>query len=57
LHGRAIARRCSSAAWWGIDRKEIDGSGYNHLVFDNTDCHGRIQLNSSYAASGLNWAT
>jgi type VI secretion system secreted protein VgrG len=50
----AIARRCSSAAWWGIDSKEIGGSGYNHLVFDNTDCHGRIQLNSSYAASGLN---
>ena len=23
-------------------------------MFDNTDCHGRIQLNSSYAASGLN---
>jgi len=44
----------NAAAQWGIRSKEFGGSGYNQLLFDDTDNQGRIQLKSSYAASELN---
>ena len=34
--------------------KEFGGSGYNQLMFDDTDAQGRIQLKSSHAATELN---
>jgi type VI secretion system secreted protein VgrG len=42
------------AAQWGVRSKEFGGSGYNQLLFDDTDAQGRIQLKSSHAASELN---
>ena len=44
----------SGAAQWGVRSKEFGGSGYNQLLFDDTDSQGRIQLKSSFAASELN---
>jgi Rhs element Vgr protein len=42
------------AAQWGVRSKEFGGSGYNQLLFDDTDGQGRIQLKSSSAATELN---
>jgi len=55
-HGAAAvsAGHRNSAAQWGIRSKEFGGSGYNQLVFDDTDSQGRIQLKSTHAASELN---
>lgn len=55
-HGAAAgsAGHRNGAAQWGIRSKEFGGSGYNQLLFDDTDDQGRIQLKSSYAASELN---
>lgn len=44
----------NGAALWGVRSKEFGGSGYNQLLFDDTDSQGRIQLKSSHAASELN---
>ncbi|MEN3275822.1 MAG: type secretion system secreted protein VgrG [Massilia sp.] len=46
----------NGAAQWGVRSKEFggSGSGYNQLLFDDTDGQGRIQLKSTYAASELN---
>ena len=44
----------NGASQWGIRSKEFGGSGYNQLLFDDTDAQGRIQLKSTYAASELN---
>lgn len=44
----------NGAAQWGIRSKEFGGSGYNQLVFDDTDGQGRVQLKSSHAATELN---
>ena len=44
----------NSAAQWGVRSKEFGASGYNQLLFDDTDAQGRIQLKSSHAASELN---
>ncbi|WP_020651645.1 type VI secretion system Vgr family protein [Massilia niastensis] len=44
----------NAAAQWGIRSKEFGGSGYNQLVFDDTDGQGRIQLRSTHAATELN---
>ncbi len=44
----------NGAAQWGVRTKEFGGTGYNQLVFDDTDAQGRIQLKSSHAASELN---
>jgi type VI secretion system secreted protein VgrG len=41
------------AAQWGVRSKEFGGSGYNQLLFDDTDGHGRVQLRSTHAASSL----
>lgn len=44
----------NGAAQWGVRSKEFGASGYNQLLFDDTDAQGRIQLKSSYAATELN---
>ncbi|MFL6676559.1 MAG: type VI secretion system Vgr family protein [Massilia sp.] len=44
----------NGAAQWGVRSKEFGGSGYNQLLFDDTDAQGRIQLKSTHAASELN---
>ena len=44
----------NSAAQWGVRSKEFGGSGYNQLLFDDTDAQGRVQLKSSHAATELN---
>lgn len=44
----------NAAAQWGVHSKEFGGSGYNQLMFDDTDARGRIQLKSSHAAIELN---
>ena len=44
----------NGAAQWGVRSKEFGGSGYNQLLFDDTDSQGRVQLKSSHAASELN---
>ena len=44
----------NGAAQWGVRSKEFGGSGYNQLLFDDTDGQGRVQLRSTHAASELN---
>jgi uncharacterized protein involved in type VI secretion and phage assembly len=44
----------NGAAQWGIRSKEFGGSGYNQLLFDDTDGQGRVQLRCTHAASELN---
>lgn len=44
----------NGAAQWGVRTKEFGGSGYNQLLFDDTDAQGRVQIKSSHAASELN---
>ncbi len=44
----------NGAAQWGVRSKEFGASGYNQLLFDDTDGQGRIQLKSSHAATELN---
>jgi Rhs element Vgr protein len=44
----------NGAAQWGIRSKEFGGSGYNQLLFDDTDGQGRVQLRSTHASTELN---
>ena len=44
----------NSAAQWGVRSKEFGASGYNQLLFDDTDAQGRVQLRCSHAATELN---
>jgi Rhs element Vgr protein len=44
----------NTAAQWGVRSKEFGGSGYNQLLFDDTDAQGRVQLKCSHAATELN---
>ncbi len=44
----------NGAAQWGVRSKEFGATGYNQLLFDDTDAQGRVQLKSSHAASELN---
>jgi type VI secretion system VgrG family protein len=44
----------NAAAQWGVRSREFGASGYNQLLFDDTDGQGRIQLKSSCAATELN---
>jgi type VI secretion system secreted protein VgrG len=44
----------NGAALWGVRSKEFGASGYNQLLFDDTNAQGRIQLKSTHAASELN---
>ncbi len=43
----------NAAAQWGVRTKEFGGSGYNQLLFDDTDAQGRVQLRSTFAGSEL----
>ncbi|MET3135125.1 type VI secretion system secreted protein VgrG [Oxalobacteraceae bacterium GrIS 1.11] len=53
-HGAAAGAQRNSAAQWGMRSKEFGGTGYNQLLFDDSDNQGRIQLKSSHGASELN---
>ncbi|NRR33414.1 type VI secretion system tip protein VgrG [Oxalobacteraceae bacterium] len=44
----------NNAAQWGVRSKEFGASGYNQLLFDDTDAQGRIQLKTSHAGTELN---
>jgi type VI secretion system secreted protein VgrG len=44
----------NAAAQWGVRSKEFGGSGYNQLLFDDTDAQGRVQLKCTHAATELN---
>jgi Rhs element Vgr protein len=44
----------NGAAQWGLRSKEFGGSGYNQLLFDDTDQQGRIQLRTTTAGTELN---
>jgi type VI secretion system secreted protein VgrG len=44
----------NAAAQWGVRTKEFGGSGYNQLVFDDTDAQGRLQLRTTHGATELN---
>jgi uncharacterized protein involved in type VI secretion and phage assembly/uncharacterized protein (DUF2345 family) len=44
----------NAAAQWGVRSKEFGGSGYNQLLFDDTDAQGRVQLRCTHAATELN---
>jgi len=41
------------AGQWGVRSKEFGGLGYNHLLFDDTDGQGRVQLRCTHGASSL----
>ncbi|WP_445234426.1 phage baseplate assembly protein V, partial [Duganella rhizosphaerae] len=38
----------NAAAQWGVRSKEFGASGYNQLLFDDTDAQGRVQLRSTH---------
>ena len=44
----------NAAAQWGIRSQEYSGSGYNQLVFDDSDGEGRIQLKTTQSGTELN---
>ncbi|QNA90181.1 type VI secretion system tip protein VgrG [Massilia sp. Dwa41.01b] len=44
----------NAAAQWGLRSKELGGSGYNQLLFDDTDGQGRVQLKCTHGATELN---
>ena len=44
----------NASAQWGVRSKEFGGSGYNQLLFDDTDAQGRVQLRTTLAATELN---
>ncbi len=43
----------NTSAQWGVRSKEFGASGYNQLLFDDTDSQGRVQLRSTHAATEL----
>ncbi|AWH52941.1 type VI secretion system tip protein VgrG [Stenotrophomonas sp. ESTM1D_MKCIP4_1] len=43
-----------AGALWGIQSSEWSGTGYNRLLFDDSDAQLRLQLASSQASSELN---
>lgn len=43
-----------NSSQWGTRSKEHGGSGYNQLLFDDTDAQGRVQLKCSHAGTELN---
>lgn len=44
----------NAAAQWGIRSQEFAGTGYNQLVFDDSDKQGRIQLKTTQSGTELN---
>jgi hypothetical protein len=55
--GANLTITLNSAARSGMRSKEFGGSGYNQLLFDDTDQQGRTGLTSTQAATGLTLAT
>jgi type VI secretion system secreted protein VgrG len=55
-HGASAGRdgHRNGGAQWGLRTKEFGGSGYNQLLFDDTDGQGRVQLRTTHAATELN---
>ncbi|MCX7279792.1 MAG: type VI secretion system Vgr family protein [Burkholderiales bacterium] len=53
-HGAAANSQRNATAQWGIRSKEYGASGYNQLVFDDTDSQNRIQLKTTQSATELN---
>ncbi|WP_235864885.1 type VI secretion system Vgr family protein, partial [Pseudothauera lacus] len=53
-HGGAAAGHRHPGALSGFKSKEFGGTGYNQLVFDDSNAQLRIQLHSTQAASALN---
>ncbi len=55
-HGASSAtdEHNNAAAQWGIRSQEYNGSGYNQLVFDDSDSQGRIQLKTTQSGTELN---
>jgi type VI secretion system VgrG family protein len=49
----ALAGHRNASAQWGVRTKEFGGTGYNQLVFDDTDAQGRVQLRTTHAATEL----
>ncbi len=52
--GASSADHRNTASQWGLRSKEFGGSGYNQLLFDDTDSQGRIQLRTTQSATELN---
>ncbi|KGD90380.1 type IV secretion protein Rhs [Achromobacter sp. RTa] len=52
--GAGDANHRNAAALSGFKSKEFGGSGYNQIVFDDTDGQLRVQIKSSQEASELN---
>lgn len=52
--GSATDAHNNAAAQWGIRSQEYSGSGYNQLVFDDSDSAGRIQLKTTQSGTELN---
>ena len=52
--GAGSGHHRNASAQWGVRSKEFGGSGYNQMLFDDTDQQGRIQLRSTSAATELN---
>ena len=55
-HGAGVGAEAhnNAAAQWGIRSQEYSGSGYNQLVFDDSDGEGRIQLKTTQSGTELN---
>lgn len=51
--GAGDGGHANAAAQWGMRSKEFGALGYNHLLFDDTDAQGRVQLRSTHALSEL----
>ncbi len=49
----AVGHR-NAAALWGVRTAAIGATGYNQLLFDDTDVQGRGQLRSTHSATELN---
>jgi len=52
--GAGSAAHRNASSMWGVRSKEFGGSGYNQLLFDDTDNQGRVQLRTTQAATELN---
>ncbi|XLZ69536.1 type VI secretion system Vgr family protein [Massilia sp. SR12] len=52
--GASSGAHHNGSAMWGLRSKEFNGSGYNQLLFDDTDNQGRVQLRTTQSATELN---
>ncbi|MDR3391952.1 MAG: type VI secretion system Vgr family protein [Sulfuriferula sp.] len=51
--GNSADTHNNAAAQWGLRSQEYAGSGYNQLVFDDSDNQGRIQLKTTQSGTEL----